>query len=157
MATVSMWLWCKCYYIWLKIILEHRHLSWNCFFNIFSQCCHQKLYVKNVPIVGHEYDMKNASLTNFSLLIQLLFQKKDELFLTKQKFLTISHITVRNNPQLCDNWRNISGGFQQRLKHAIVDMSPIRCQNLCDSFDDIVTYFLRSLSYWYWKQHTDPW
>ena len=56
-------------------------------------------FVKTLPIVGHKYDMGSDSLINFSLIIQLVFQKKDALLpITKnywQPATSTFEITVR--------------------------------------------------------------
>ena len=85
--------------------------------------------------------MGSATLINSSLLIQIVFQKHDELFTNNQKLLKIFHITVQNTCQLCDNWSNISGGPHHILKLAVVDTSTTWCQKSRSIFDDTVTIF----------------
>ena len=114
------------------------HMAYKHCYAIVDQFCHQKRYVKPLPIVGHECHMGGASLINFSLIIQLVFQKHDELFPNNQHFLTICHINVQNNRQLRDNWRNLFGWSHQRVKISVVDMSPVRCQHFRRNFDYMV-------------------
>ena len=85
--------------------------------------------------------MVYASWIDFSLLLQLVFQKNDELFPNHLKILTICHITIWNTRRLCDNWRNIYWGLHQRVNISLVDTSTIRCQKFRGNFNEMVTIF----------------
>ena len=87
---------------------------------------------------------------------QLVFNKHDELFPNHQNFLTICHITVQNTRQLCDNRRNISGGHT--IEWNLPLLTPFLSGDKTSAiFLTIWCQFLRTLSSWDQKWHTDPW